>query len=192
MIKGYPGSLYGSYRQLKFADVYTSANDFLKDYEEVGIPTVLSDSSITILYYLLYGLYGNSVISASDINRFKYRLFSIVWQHGPTWEKRLEIQARLRSLTEEDILIGAKQIYNHATHPATEPGTYSGDELDYIDDQNVNKYHKSLLEGYAQLYTLLVDDVTGKFLNKFKKLFLQIVQPEEPLYYISEVNDNDN
>ena len=38
MIKGYEGSLYGNYRQLRFTDVYESANDFLSDYNSVGVP----------------------------------------------------------------------------------------------------------------------------------------------------------
>ena len=80
MIKDYCGSLYGSYRQKKFTDVYESVEQFLADYKDCGIPTTISDSSAQTLFYLLYGSYGNDVVASSDINRFKYKLFSIILQ----------------------------------------------------------------------------------------------------------------
>ena len=191
MLKGYNGSLYGGYRQLKFTDVYSSAEDFLSDYKSVGLPTTISDVTANTLFFLLYGRYGNDIIASSDINRFKYRLFSIIWQYGPNWEKNLEIQRKLRMLTEEEMTLGSKQIYNHASNPSTEPSTGSTDELSYINDQNVTKNKRGLLEGYEALTTLLKTDVTQEFLNRFSKSSLVILQPEEPLYYIEEDSDDD-
>lgn len=191
MYKGYYGSLYGSYRQKRLTDVYTSATDFLADYKDCGIPTTISDSSAQTLFYLLYGSYGNDIVASSDINRFKYKLFSIIFQYGPNWEKQLEIQDKLRKLSEEDIRLGSRQIYNTAQNPSTEPSTDTTDELSYINNQNVTKNQRGVLEGYATLLSLLRTDVTQEFLNRFRKLFLTIVQPEEPLLYITEVDDND-
>ena len=191
MYKGYSGSLYGSYRQKKFTDVYESVEDFLADYKDCGIPTTISDNSAQTLFYLLYGSYGNDVVASSDINRFKYKLFSIVFQYAPNWEKQLEIQSKLRGLTEDDIRVGSRQIYNTAQNPSTEPSTDTTDELQYVNNQNVTKNQRGVLEGYATLLSLLRTDVTQEFLNRFRKLFLTIVQPEEPLLYITEVDDND-
>ena len=103
MIKDYPGSLYGRYRNPKFTDVYDNVEDFLADYKDVGIPTSITDESATTLFFLLYGKYGNSTIAASDLTRFKYRLFSIIWQHGPTWEKKIDIQKTVRAWAENEI-----------------------------------------------------------------------------------------
>ena len=191
MYKGYSGSLYGSYRQKRFTDVYESVEDFLADYKNCGIPTTISDNSAQTLFYLLYGSYGNDIVASSDINRFKYKLFSIIFQYAPTWEKQLEIQTKLRGLTENDIRLGSRQIYNTAQNPSTEPSTDTTDELQYINNQNVTKNQRGVLEGYATLLSLLRTDVTQEFLNRFRKLFLTIVQPEEPLLYITEVDNND-
>lgn len=191
MYKGYSGSLYGSYRQKRFTDVYESVEDFLADYKGCGIPTTISDNSAQTLFYLLYGSYGNDVVASSDINRFKYKLFSIIFQYAPNWEKQLEIQNKLRGLTEDDIRLGSRQIYNTAQNPSTEPSTDTTDELQYINNQNVTKNQRGVLEGYATLLSLLRTDVTQEFLNRFRKLFLTIVQPEEPLLYITEVDNND-
>ena len=191
MYKGYSGSLYGSYRQKRFTDVYESVEQFLADYKDCGIPTTISDNSAQTLFYLLYGSYGNDVVASSDINRFKYKLFSIIFQYAPNWEKQLEIQNKLRGLTEDDIRLGSRQIYNTAQNPSTEPSTDTTDELQYINNQNVTKNQRGVLEGYATLLSLLRTDVTQEFLNRFRKLFLTIVQPEEPLLYITEVDNND-
>lgn len=186
MIKDYCGSLYGSYRQKKFTDVYDSVEKFLADYNGVGLPITISLGSAQTLYYLLYGRYGNDVIASSDINRFKYRLFGIIFQYGPTWEKRLEIQEKLRGLTEDEILTGSRQIYNNAQNPSTEPSTDTTDELQYINEQNVTKNRRGKLDAYAMLMELLRSDVTNELLTKFKTLFLTVIEPEEPLYYVSE------
>ena len=186
MIKDYYGSLYGSYRQKKFTDVYDSVEKFLADYNGVGLPTTISQGSAQTLYYLLYGRYGNDVIASSDINRFKYSLFGIIFQYGPTWEKRLEIQEKLRGLSEDEILTGSRQIYNNAQNPSTEPSTDTTDELQYINEQNVTKNRRGKLDAYAMLMELLRSDVTNELLTKFKTLFLTVIEPEEPLYYVSE------
>ena len=186
MIKDYCGSLYGSYRQKKFTDVYDSVEKFLADYNGVGLPTTISQGSAQTLYYLLYGRYGNDVIASSDINRFKYRLFGIIFQYGPTWEKRLEIQEKLRGLSEDEILTGSRQIYNNAQNPSTEPSTDTTDELQYINEQNVTKNRRGKLDAYAMLMELLRSDVTNELLTKFKTLFLTVIEPEESLYYVSE------
>lgn len=191
MIKSYSGTLYGSYRQRTFAENYEDVTTFMDDYKSIGIPPTISDQTATTLYYLLYSRYGNSTVASSDTTRFKYQLFSTIWQYGPTWEKKLEIQEKLRGLSENEILTGSKQIYNHAQNPSTDPDIDTDMELQYINDQNVTKNKKGKLEGYALLWQILVSDVTETFLNQFNKLFLTVVQPELPLLYETEIEDND-
>ena len=177
---------YGTFRQQKFVDTYPTVGEFLADYNRGGIPTTISTESATTLYYLLYAYYGNSVIASSDLNRFRYNLFSIIWQYGPTWEKRVEIQKKLRELTDDEIFTGSKQIANHALNPSTAPSTASLEELTYVDAQNTMSWKRSKLEGYNQLMSLLDNDVSSDFLRQFRKLFLTIVEPEAPLYFVTD------
>lgn len=187
MIKGYGGSLYGNYRQNTFTETWDNVDAFLADYNSCGIPANLDTENATTLYYLMYAKFGNRTIASSDTNRFKYDLFSRIWQYGPNWVKRLDIQEKLRNLTDEQLLEGSRQIYNNAANPSAEPGTFSDEELVYINNQNVTKNKKGKLEGYAVLTSLLADDITSDFLKKFDNLFLKIVEPELPLLYINEV-----
>ena len=179
-------SLYGNYRQVKFTDVWQSAESFVSDYKNNGIRTTISDNTANTLYYLLYSRYGNNVLASSDTNRFKYDVWATIFSYGPTWEKRLEIQDKLRNLTDDELFTGATQIHNHAYNPGTAPSTNTLDELAAINEQNTSKNKKGKMDAYAMLIALLETDVTESFLDKFKKLFLNVVQPEEPLYYVTE------
>lgn len=185
-------SEYGNYRTKKFTDFYPIAQDFVNDYHLCSIPSTITDDTATTLFYLLYARYGNSHIINSDENQFKYKLFSIVFQYGPTWEKRLDIQNKLRNLTEDELMYGTKAIYNTANNPGTEPSTGSFEELPYINSQNTTGYKKSKMDAYANLLALLDTDVTEDFIKKFGKLFITILEPREPLWYGTEIGeDND-
>lgn len=181
-------SLYGNYRQISFAEAWPEVDVFLAELAETEIPLPITTENLTTLYYLLYSRYGNDIIASSDINRFKFNVASIIFQYGGTWEKRLKVQEELRELSSDELLEGAKQIWNHAYNPSTAPTTQATQELPYINQQTVSHNKRGKLEGYAALWQLLDTDVTGEFLDKFKRLFLTIVQPELPLWYITEEN----
>ena len=186
-------SLYGNFRTRKFSQIFPDAATFLAEWKTSGIYAsgLIADASITTLYYLLYAKYANSNIASSDENQFKYKVWGIIFQSGPSWEKRLSIQSTLRGLTESDLLLGAKAIYNHAYNPSTEPSTGDPVELSFINEQNTTNYKKSKLEAYQILWDLIKFDVTEEFLDRFKKLFLVIVMPEEPLLYAEKDNEEE-
>lgn len=185
---------YGNYRNKKFSDIFPDLATFTDQYNNNGITPILTNTNnvtITNLYYLLYANYGNSTIASSDENRFISALFSIVFMYGPTWEAKLDIQSKVRALTEDEILLGGKAVYNKALNPGQEPSTGDLEELDYINEQNTTNFKKSKLEGYAAKWAMLVTDVSKEFIDKFKRLFIVVVTPERPLWYGTE-GEEDN
>lgn len=174
------------YSTMLFSNIYPTVNEFIGDYEDVGIPTTIETQNVKTLYYLLYARYGNSPIANRDINQFKYKLFSTIFQYGPTWEKKLDIQNKVRNLSEEELMSGSKVINNHAYNPGDAPGTASLDELSYINDQSTQNYKKSKADAYMTLWSMLADDVSESFINRFKVLFKAFVLPEDPLLYYNE------
>ena len=188
-------SLYGSYRTRTFNDIYSNLEDFNDDFtvfSNAGLnPHFNNNTTINTLYFLLVARYGNSHIINSDENQFKARLFSYIFQYGPTWEKRLDIQSIIRNLSEDELLTGSKAINNHALNPSTAPSTNTLDELEFIDEQTSTKYKKSKMDAYANLMALLEKDVTEEFINKFKKLFIYVAEPDYPLYYITEIGGDE-
>ena len=194
---------YGNMRNYTFADMYPTIDAFMngqKDtsgeyisigYKTAAIPQKISDESATTLYYLLYGQYGNSTLVGVDNNQWCYKLWSIVYMYGATWEKRIAIQDEIRALTIDDAVKGGTSINNQSLNPSEAPVNDSEDILKTINTQIVNRFNKSKVEGYQYLMDLLETDVTKTFLDKFKVLFLKIVAPEEPLYYETELIEGD-
>ena len=180
-----------------FTDIYPDAETFVSDYKNNGIPykinnvQTLSDTNINTVYYLLYARYGNSPLANRDITQFKYKLFSIIFQYGPAWQKELEVQRKIMNLSEDDIRLGSKAIYNQALNPQTEPSTAALSELTYINQQNTTNYKKSPLEGYAILMELLKKDVTEEFINKFGRCFKKFVSNERPIIYVTEEEEDE-
>ena len=146
-----------------FCEIWDSSDSFLADYNNTGseftnqVPTTISQENALMTYLLLFSRYGNNPIANYDVTQFKNKIFTIIWQYGPAWEKRLKMQEDIRGLTLQDITTGTKTdwtsdasqsqtnsgsdttINNHAYNPSTAPSTQSTNELDYIDQQNVAK-----------------------------------------------------
>lgn len=188
-------SYYGSYRTRTFADIFPDVNTFTEEWsnttfsaDDTGTMESLSDF-LPKIYYMLYAHYGNSHVAYSDENQFKYYVWSILYQYGPAAVKEREIQDMLVKMTDEELMLGGKAIYNHSYNPNTEPSTSTLEELLTINDQNTTNYKKSKLEGYANLLALLKKDVLDEFIHRFSRLFIKITAPDYPLLYETEVEN---
>ena len=142
-----------------FCEIWDSSEKFLADYNNTGteftnqVPTTITQENALMTYLLLFSRYGNNPIANYDVNQFKNKIFTLIWQYGPAWEKRLEMQENIRNLTLQEIMTGTKTdwasegtqtqnnsgtdttINNHAYNPSTAPNTQTTSELDYIDQQ---------------------------------------------------------
>ncbi len=180
-------SLYGNYRTRTFCDIFPDYNTFEVVYRKSPLNiSGLRDENLTILYYELYALYGNSHIASSDENQFKYKLFMIIFNKGLIWQRSLDIQAKLQNLSEEQILQSAKYLSSHAYNPGEGGEVIDGDTiLQYINDQSSTKQSGPYIASMVNYMQSLVD-VTSAFIGEFKKLFLTIVNPELPLWYVED------
>lgn len=175
------------YSTKTFTQVWESATSFLNEWKSCALYSsdLITDANINRTFYLLYARYGNSPIANRDVNQFKYKVWSILFQYAPSWQKELDIQVKLRGLDldSDSIYTGSRVFYNHAYNPSTIPDTTDTEQLPYIDDQNTTNYKKSLLEGLSILDDLIKADVTENFLNRFKRLFKIVVASEYPVLY---------
>ena len=146
-----------------FCEIWDSSDKFLADYNNTGtgftnqVPPTISQENALMTYLLLFSRYGNNPIANYDVTQFKNKIFTLIWQYGPAWEKRLSMQEDIRNLTLQEITTGTKTdwssegtqsqnnsgtdttINNHAFNPSTAPSTQDTNELNYIDQQNVAK-----------------------------------------------------
>ena len=63
----------------------------------------------------------------------------------------MDLQNKIRNLSEDEIRTGTKAIYNQALNPGTEPSTGSLEELTSISAQNTTGYKKSKLDAYMSV-----------------------------------------
>ncbi len=184
--------IYGNQPTRTFCDIFPDFNTFILEFEGSAVYEVSRDLGIEfttdetmLTYYLLYARYGNSHIASSDESQFKYKLWSIMFQHGPTWKKKLELQREIRALNINDIA-NTKAIYNHSFNPSTEPSTATLEELTTINEQNTSNIKRAKGDAYSLFFSLLDADFSEEYINRFKKLFIKIVEPTIPLWYITE------
>lgn len=178
-----------------FTGIWNSYDTFKKDYDDLislvsGGIAPLEDDNVRATFYLLYAKYGNNPISNYDDTQFKMKIMSVIATYGPTWQRKKAIQVSLRELSEDALLQGAKQIYNHAFNPSTEPSTNQLTELTHINDQNVTNNKKSKMEAYSILWANLHVDATDEYLNKFKNCFSRFVGDQYPIIYLDEEDEN--
>ena len=186
----YP-DLRPEYSTKTFAQVYSSYEKFKEDYDALitlvsGGVQPLTNANVQATFYLLFARYGNNPIVNFDITQFKMKLMSVIATYGPVWEKKKAIQKSLRDLSEAELLQGAKQIYNHAFNPSTEPSTQELEELTHINDQNVTNNKKAKMEAYSILWANLHVDATDEYLNKFKNCFSRFVGDQYPILFAVE------
>lgn len=186
-------SLFQSFDNITFSQLYPTQEEFVNQYKVVGFPqeytggTYVSDDDLRLIWLLLIGRFADSVIKPyNTYGAFQVRFMSRVWQHAPAWKKNLDIQNKLRSMSLNDdspIYEGSKAIYNSAINPGTIPGTGTSEELNFINGQNVTKHKRSKLEGLALLTDLLKNDVTEQFLSRFDDFFKTIIYSGRELLY---------
>ena len=172
------------------SNIYTDYEEFLDDYLNLGIPQRLKDPEfLKTIYVLLMGEYGNSSIMALSEGQFRLRLFTIIMSYGPQYERELEVQNTLLAMSDEELQVSSKAIYNTSLNPSEAPTTDTLDELTTINQQNVTKHHRSKLEAYSLLEELLNADLTKTFIKRFDHLFVRVLRTNQPLYYTTEVDE---
>ena len=183
------------YNTKTFSDVYPDFATFKKDFdEEFGqyAKDCISATSLKYLFYMLYSRYANNpIVNYSEI-QFRSKVVNITFQKGPTWERKLALQKTLRELSDDDLLTGARTIFNRAEHDASEPSTLSTEETPYINYQDVSKQRRSKLDAYSYLQDVLKTDVSEEFIKSYKVLFSKFVSPTITRIYVNDIEEEED
>lgn len=170
---------------------YDSFKDTIDNDFDSYCKNILKENELLTLYWMLYSRYGENPITNYTVSVFKAKMVAIIFAKGPSWAKKLDIQNKLRNLTDEEITLGSKSILNKALHPETDPTTDTTDELSYINSQDVTKQKRSLIDGYSYLDSVLKNDVSEEFISAFKPLFSKFVSPTITRIYENEIKEEE-
>lgn len=167
-----------SYIETKtFIEVFPTETDFINNFTKSVYSKYLTDETfLAITYDILLANYKNSKIAAIDTDSFKRKINFILFSKGPACLKKLEIQEKVLALTEDDIRTGTVGKFTHGYNPSDVPGTANSDtEIETVNEQSLNKYTKSKLDGYNGLLELIKTDIMTTFINNFRKLFMTVI-----------------
>ena len=167
------------------SDIYPTYDMFFLDYQNIGLAAIpfKDNNFLKTIYILLLGEYGSSAIMNMSEDLFKIRLFTRVMSYGPQFERELDVQKKLLALSDEDLQISAKAIYNTSMNPSQKPTTNSLEELPTVNQQSVTTHKRSQLDAWDYLGNLLDSDLTRRFIKRFDGLFVVMLKTNNPLYY---------
>lgn len=174
------------------SDIFPDYESFLETYTGSGLPNRFKDLDfLKTIYFVLMGEYAASSIAAMSEDLFRVRFLTLVHSYGPQLERELQIQDDLLKMSTEELMVSSKAVYNTALNPSEAPSTDTIDELPYINQQNTTKHVRSKLDAYMMLEELLNDNLIKDFIKRFDHLFVRVLRTNNPLYYRTEVVDND-
>lgn len=197
-----------TYRTRKFREIFpqeafdnaevTDYNNFRWWYENCGFPCKVTSKPtsgtdyLKVLYIALLSKYGESHISSQNEPRFRLEVMRIIFQWGALWEKELEIQDKIRELDIDAIINGSKVVNAHSYNDSTEVSIDDAFDNEIpLNEVNTTVWRKDPTEAYAKWLALLDEDVTEKFLNRFKKLFATFASEMPIIYHNCEVNEDE-
>lgn len=201
MREWYPGQMIPQYNTELFIDIFETPEQFVSECKASPLLSYkngnetkyfLTDENLTKLFWLIFSRHGNDPIANMSIGQFKTKMFAIIFQYGPTWQRRLELQIEARALTTDEASQGTFSVYNHAFNDSTiiqDQANIDG-ELKFVNDQNVSKYRKGKTDTIVNLWEILKVDVTDSFLNKFDKLFKIVDGPEDLTIYTTVITED--
>lgn len=176
-----------------FSQIFPSYEAFAGDWASIGLPNTLQESDfLKTIYILLMGEYASSSIMNMSESQFRIRFWTRVMSYGGQYERELKMQQKLLSMTDDELQVSSKVIYNSAINPSTAPSTDTMYELPTINQQNTTNHKRSLLNAYDFLEELLDDSLTKKFVRRFNDLFVvNCYNVGNQLYYRTMEGDNE-
>lgn len=130
----------------------------------------------------LLGRYAESHIRFHNVTQFKMAFLTINKEAQEKLRSKLKINARLRSLNEDEALYGAEIITNMATNPDTEPTTEAYEPLPYVNQQTGQKEQLGIVGGLYRLKHSIGGQAYNEYLDSFRSLFRVILIDEEVVY----------
>lgn len=167
---------YTATQNKTFSDMFPDFSTFQKEYNSSPLKTeILTDKSIQLTYYLLYGKRGNDSIINLDENQWKYRFFSVMFKYGPTWQQRLNIQSYLQTLDldSDELKTGNLTFQNYAEYNGSSVAT-TDSLLTAINSQTQQHLKRGKIDSLQLLTVMLQTDVTEEYLMFFNELFSKV------------------
>lgn len=177
--------LFTSQYTKTLSECYPDYDTFYEEFTNTGLPNTFKETNfLKTIYLVLMAEYMNSSIMSLSEDQFRLKFLTRIMSYGPQYEREFGIQTTLLGMSDDELQISAKAIYNQAMNPSEEPST---EEIPTINQQSVAKHVRSKLDAWAMLKELADDGITKKFVKRFDDLFVRVLRTNSPLWYTTNI-----
>lgn len=182
-------------------DVWAKVDDFVKDYDSYFAMLVYDESAGTYsagglfaqagadtilgnFWNILKGRHGADEVLYDDnigdgLERWKLRFCAIMNNHGPEFFEKIKLQARIRAMTDKELMDSGLDVNTVAYNPAQAPTDTFKDtdigEVDTINSQTARRGKRSLADAVLLRERLLSFDYWEDFVRLFDPLFKKVL-----------------
>lgn len=178
-----------SYITRKFGEIWVDEPTFTAEMFKLmtdAYDTTLTEAQCKRLFYELSARFTGSNVRYTDEFQFKLRLGSIMSQYGPLYFSNLELVAQAQGTELDQFMTAGKTLMNAAQNNATLPGVGTDQELPYVNSQNVVNTKRAIDIALDAKKSFLRDEFTKQFYTRFNELFISIIYPQMPMWFITE------
>lgn len=179
-----------TYLTRTYSDIYPELSFFQTDYNKF-CKLELSEDEQEELWLLIMSKYGDSHVRYTNETLFALRLFKEVNCYWPMVQAIRRDQKRLREATNEDFQKGGEVVTNAGAHNTSDIQTDADSGAVQLNAQNVTNTKRNELGVLIDRQLAYKADEEDRFLDGLKPLFIQILQAQRDLLYVTEVEDND-
>lgn len=195
-----------------FTDVWPAVADMAMDYDNYFKKIVYSGGSYfgeglmansghlvwTNFYNAMVGRHGADEVLydpniGDGLKRWKLKFLTVINNHGPEFVEHVLLQARIRAMTDEELMESGLDVNTVAYNPARAPtDTFTGtdiEKVDTINTQTAKRGKRSLADAIMLRERLLSFDYWEDFLRLFDPLFKKILAAPWRDYEISEEDE---
>lgn len=174
-----------------YSEIYPELSFFQTDFDKF-CNVELSEEEQEELWLLIMSKYGDSHVRFTNENLFALRLFKEVNCYWPMVQAIRRDQKRLRDATNEDFQKGGEMTTNTGAHNTSDLQTNAESGSVQLNAQNVTNTKRNELGVIIDRQLAYRADEEDRFLDGLKPLFIQILQAQRDLLYVTEVEENDD
>lgn len=180
-----------TYLTRTYSEIYPELSFFQTDFDKF-CNVELSEEEQEELWLLIMSKYGDSHVRFTNENLFALRLFKEVNCYWPMVQAIRRDQKRLRDATNEDFQKGGEMTTNTGAHNTSDLQTNAESGSVQLNAQNVTNTKRNELGVIIDRQLAYRADEEDRFLDGLKPLFIQILQAQRDLLYVTEVEGNDD
>lgn len=180
-----------TYLTRTYSEIYPELSFFQTDFDKF-CNVELSEEEQEELWLLIMSKYGDSHVRFTNETLFALRLFKEVNCYWPMVQAIRRDQKRLREATNEDFQKGGEMTTNTGAHNTSDLKTNADSGSVQLNAQNVTNTKRNELGVIIDRQLAYRADEEDRFLDGLKPLFIQILQAQRDLLYVTEVTENDD